>query len=408
MKVLLTAKVGTFLVVSSVLAVWALLVAQHVQAHTTQEALPIPSCSGLPDDAFFDDAQDAIATLTSMNPDDDTVETKKGTGETGTGNTRYHYAKIVVPALIAGKLMVSDSGNGPSDAILCGRREGNVTSRTNYSDHDNALRVQASTTAAQVEATADAAKPNTTSPSTLRSDLRAAANALGAAATALRRFRTTAADGAADTAEMNEMTADGIADDTNSDADALIGALGDAAGHLTTAANDLGTAAGVHMGFGIDTLISSGDEEYVVVVAVPASATDTPDLDVMFDGVMATAADEQNGQDEGSFTENNQRITHILETTNMPGLLTVRTTGNEVNTIGTLQTGGADVAMDEPSGGNFEIVSPVKAGTTYSVFVDGQTRSERGDYGLEVEFGVADNLSGANAAAYANTPDHSS
>ena len=34
MKALLTAKVGMFLVVSSVLAVWTLLAAQHVQAHT--------------------------------------------------------------------------------------------------------------------------------------------------------------------------------------------------------------------------------------------------------------------------------------------------------------------------------------------------------------------------------------
>ena len=50
MKALLTAKVGTFLVVSSVLAIWTLLAAQPVQAHT----LTNPSCSGLPTvEGFF-------------------------------------------------------------------------------------------------------------------------------------------------------------------------------------------------------------------------------------------------------------------------------------------------------------------------------------------------------------------
>ena len=44
MKALLTAKVGMFLVVSSVLAVWTLLAAQHVQAHSLTD----PSCRGLP------------------------------------------------------------------------------------------------------------------------------------------------------------------------------------------------------------------------------------------------------------------------------------------------------------------------------------------------------------------------
>ena len=47
---------------------------------------------------------------------------------------------------------------------------------------------------------------------------------------------------------------------------------------------------------------------------------------------------------------------------------------------------------DEDGDGNFEIVSPVKAATHYSVFVDGQTRNEMGDYGLKVEFRVADRL----------------
>ena len=53
MQTLLKTKIGTFLVVSSVLALWTLLAAQHVQAHT----LTNPSCSGLPTaDDFFTDS----------------------------------------------------------------------------------------------------------------------------------------------------------------------------------------------------------------------------------------------------------------------------------------------------------------------------------------------------------------
>ena len=55
--------------------------------------------------------------------------------------------------------------------------------------------------------------------------------------------------------------------------------------------------------------------------------------------------------------------------------------------------------MDEGSGGNFEIVSPMENGVAYSVFVDGQTRNESGDYGLKVEFGVAETLSPMHATS---------
>ena len=87
--------------------------------------------------------------------------------------------------------------------------------------------------------------------------------------------------------------------------------------------------------------------------------------------------------------------------TNVPGLLTVKTTGSAVDTIGTLNDGTNDIAMDEGSGGNFEIVSPVKANTVrilliLIIHVDGQTRNEMGDYGLKVEFKVAVDL-GNNA-----------
>ncbi len=398
MKALLTAKVGTFLVVSSVLALWTLLAAQHVQAHT--DSLPRLSCSSsiLPDDEFLDDVTRDITT-DAAEPGDfneiDSLTTKKGNDDVtdpDSGDSDYYYAKITVPALTAGELMVSDSEAGPSDAILCGRQGGDVTSKTDYSDHDKAEDARDDALKAAMEADVDAAKSGA-SVTTLMRDLRAAANELGDAADALRKVGTDDAADAAGTAEADEMTAADAADADDADERSLQLALEAAADALRDAAGVLGTAAEAdHMGFDISALISSGDEEYVVVVAVPTGA-DTPALSVEFEGVMATAADAQNGQDGGSFTRNNQQITHTLKTTaDTPGLLTVRTTGSAVDTIGTLNQGATKIAMDEGSGGNFEIVSPVQADTTYSLHVGGQARSERGDYGLKVEFGVATKL----------------
>ena len=324
------------------------------------------------------------------------VSTEKGTGETGEGNTKYHYAKITVPALTAGELMVSDNGEGPSDAYLCRGSTKVAESRANYTNHNNAEKEAVSATNAATEARADADKPGA-SVRTLKSDLRTAANRLGYAADDLRKFDTSTADDNADTAELAEMAADAVADRADADVDALQTALRTAADTLDAAADDLREAATVnHMDVMISVLISSGDEEYVVVV----SATEAPVLSIAFEGVMSTDAAAEDG---GSFTQNNQRITHTLKTTDdTPGLLTVKTTGSAVDTIGTLDgdndaTNG-DIAMDEGSGGNFEIVSPVKANNApgapsdYKIHVDGQTRGERGDYGLKVEFGVADPL----------------
>ena len=248
--------------------------------------------------------------------------------------------------------------------------------------------------------------------STARSALNTAANALasysgttltGGIAHALRRAAAAASgdavtilNAAADTAITDSNTArvasgrDAIAPATDTgtltDEDATA-----EAGVLTTAADNLRTAAhalSAHMGFSINALISSGDEEYVVVISVPTSATDTPTLSIAFEGVMSTDEEAPAG---GSFTQNNQRHPHTLRATD-PGLLTVRTTGSAVDTKGTLNDGTADIAMDEPSGSNFEIVSPMDDAADYIVAVLGQTRGERGDYGLKLEFGVAEDL----------------
>ena len=412
MHTLLKTKIGPFLVISSVLALWTLLAAQHIQAHGVTN----PSCSGLPTtEGFLTDSTIDLASNAR------TITTKPGTGSPS-GNTNYHYAKITAPALTAGELTVSTT-TAPSEAILCGRQEGNVTSQPSYATaHTNAE--SAARTATTAETAAQAAVDNTNiNESQARSALRNAASALRSAAGALRSVATALrnADNSTDAG-----TADAAADaayDTDSDTDAhddalvaagttvdtrtgeptnnlpddeitalraAVTALGEAAGALEMAAIDLDP----HMGFRINTLISSGDEEYVVVVT--ALEGETPSLNVTFEGVMSTVATALDG---GSFTQPNQRITHSLMTTqNAPGLLTVKTTGSAVDTVGTLDTDNNDSNgvivkdEDEDGDGNFEIVSPVKANTTHYIQVDGQTRNEMGDYGLKVEFRVATNL----------------
>ncbi len=109
----------------------------------------------------------------------------------------------------------------------------------------------------------------------------------------------------------------------------------------------------------INTLISSGDEEYVVVVSVPAGNHALP-LTVSFerrDGYCRV--DDQNGQDEGSFTSpNNQRIIRTLDDHRhrpwAPDREDDRERGGYEGTLAAVPP--ARSLMDEGSGGNFEIV----------------------------------------------------
>ena len=422
MHTLLKTKIGPFLVISSVLAAWTLLAAQPVQAHSNTEALPAPSCSGLPtaDDFFGADEAGGTAALASDNADD-APTAQPGTGSPR-GNTNFHYAKITVPALTAGNLVVA-STTTPADAILCGRQEGNVTARTTYAAHNSAEIAQTAATNAQTAATnaQTTAGNNDTAggESTARGALRNAATALRTVATALRTVATALRNAGNESAATTAESAADAADDPDSDNDARdnalvaagttvgartgvgtdsstsdeVSALSAAAGALGTAAGALGAAADTfHIGFTIDTVISSGDEEYVVVVS---SGATVPTLNVTFQGVISTVL---NAADEDEFTLDNQLITRTLATTaTAPGLLTVRTTGSAVDTKGTLDDDttnplpgdAGDLATDAGSGGNFEIVSPVAGGTTYRIHVEGQTPGERGEFGLEVEFGVA-------------------
>lgn len=131
MRAFVTAKVGVFLVISSVLAAWMLLAAQSAQAHVYNTA-STPSCSSLPTaDGFFGTTGSPTATIAitaASNGNTGTTDAEEGTTTANSGNPRYRYAKITIPALAAGELRVFDTrtpttgADSPvSAAALCRR-----------------------------------------------------------------------------------------------------------------------------------------------------------------------------------------------------------------------------------------------------------------------------------------------
>ena len=364
MKALLTAKVGMFLVISSVLAVWTLLAAQPVVAHTT--TLPTPGCSGLPDDAFFTPDVTAAITAATSTP---ALVTKQGTATRQT----LRYAKITISALAAGELRVFDTSAGtgtpviylPSDAVLCRGTSQRATSRTSYTAHSSAERARAAanTAAGTTGITEVAAKRALT----------AAANALTAAANALSGSAATAATTAATAATTAATTA---ADSSASDE---VTALGAAVTALQ-AAHDA-----FHTRFQIRATVEPGDESYVLVVAL-ADPNTVPTLAVQFHGAIESTSPLQGLQGTLDAGDVDTRNIHITA----PGLLTLETTGS-TDTTGTfamnpeVESGG--------SGGNFKIVLPVEADDTpaaaQALKVEGQTSTETGSYTLDMDFKVA-------------------
>ncbi len=118
-------------------------------------------------------------------------------------------------------------------------------------------------------------------------------------------------------------------------------------------------------------------------------------LTITFDGVMPA---EAGTQDEGSFTKNNQQDDYGF-ITSTPGLLTVETTGSNVDTVGSLYDNTDTwIAWDNDAGdnNNFQIIAPVAQAAAptapYRVSVEGKNRDERGDYSLKVDFKVAGDL----------------
>ncbi len=374
MKALLTAKVGTFLVVSSVLAVWTLLATQPVRAHET--TLPTPNCSGLPADTFFaapdaanNDETAAVAAVTSAIPAP-SLGTKRGVGTTTREKLRY--GKITIPALAAGELRVFHTSTGDvSDAVLCRSGSTRVTSRTSYSSHNSAR--SAATTARNASTRTTEANPSVSS---ARSALTTAASALTTAANALTAAGNTAA---AAIASDNATTARDFADESANDtAGAFTNPLNDAAGHLDAAANAF------HTLFQIRATVESGDESYVLVVAL-ADATTEPKLAVQFHGAIEAgdaAAREglQGALDAGEVEDRSILIT-------APGLLTLETTGS-TDTVGTF--GESPEVASGGSSGNFKIALPVEEDTTpQTLLVEGQTTTTTGSYILNMDFKVA-------------------
>ena len=418
-------KIGPFLVISSVLAVWTFLVAQHVQAHTPDS----PTCSGLPTaENFFAGATATIAPGT-LAPE---LTATQGTGSAAKGgNAKYRYAKIIVPQLAAGELRVFDNrtiAGVASDAVLCHGTSTRARYRTSHpSSHTSAESARTSALTAQMKAMT--AEDNTAiTESSARSALNSAASALRSAASALRSAATALRradnDDAAD-------TADGIADDlydttandddyddarfaagydvnderdtttrregvdTNDSITDEQTALGEAADALDTAASNLRIAANLlHDTEAESTLfqlraeVRPGDQEYILVTTGQDTA-DEPDLDVQFHGAIAATSLRRNR----SFTRGNQDTIPITITA--PGLLTLETTGS-TDTKGMLDgSDGAEVAYAESGGssGNFKMFVPVTT-ASYNVVVEGQTLDTFGEYALGMDFKVAMNNAG--------------
>ena len=489
MQTLLKTKIGPFLVISSVLAVWTLLAAGPGMAHQKGGiALLSPSCSTIPDDlsvapadAFFTGTNVAAISAGTTAPTG--LMTKRGVGSTNQrrGDQRFHYAKITIPTLAAGELRVFDStaaggatlpnSTTPSDAILCRKGSQIASSRESYaSAHYNAERAAsaaqdaaakamtfadtdptttaadaltarhdaAGTTPTQAETDRAAATDANTDVTATRNALTAARSALTAVANAL----TAVARIALTDADRTRLT--GNASDASDAADALTEALG--AENLTTASSTattakttaVSTAKGVlggtngddaltaaadaliteankaHLGFRIRAPVSPGDEEYVVVVALPntavspmpAIATSTAlGLNVAFHG----AIDSDDPADQGITGRLNPRAVDPYRiTVTAPGLLTLGTTGS-TDTIGSLEN---DEATPEPvayaesggSGDNFQTSVPVIA-DNYTIKVEGQTLQTGGAYTLDMDFKVAmSTFSTLTATGAENTP----
>ena len=443
MKKLMKTKAGVVLFGFSVLAVWMLLVAQHVQAHKPDT----PTCSGLPTaENFFVAAQTAAITPTAadLTP---ALSTRQGMGSAAKGgNTKYRYAKITVPQLAAGELRVfdtRDAGINASDAVLCQGTSTRARYRTSHpSSHSSAESARTSALTAQERATDvvadidDTAITITITESGARSALnsaaialRSAASALRSAATALTRAATTAGDTAApalNEAAGGATTAANAAYNTNSNTDhydnarvaagydvdddpnstAIEGvdtdttttgeraALVIAATNLDTAAEALRDAANAlhdieaeSTVFQLRAEVRPGDQEYILVTTLDL---DNNNLAVQFHGAIAATSARRNR----SFTRGSQDEFDITITA--PGLLTLETTGS-TDTKGMLDdNAGAEVAYAESggSGGNFKMFVPVEvnaSGQTYGVVVEGQTLDTFGEYTVGMDFKVAMN-----------------
>ena len=416
MQTLPKTKIGPFLIISSVLALWTFLVAQHVQAHTTN--LPAPSCSNLPTaTGFFADANTAGIEPGTLSG---TPTPRTGEDIAGRGSSKHYYARITIPQLAAGELRVFDSrstATDVSDAVLCQGTSTRARYRTTYTNHDRTSVVTTvtgyQTTVTGYQTTANNAP--TTTEAEIRSALRTAAGHLGTAASYLRTAASylratansantvTAAQNAADAAlkadrDANTAAAAATAARTAASADPAASidvttagtALGNAATDLEEAATELGNTAGKgHVTFQIRAEVKPGDETYILVAAADAA----PTLAVQFNGAIAATGVKRNRSLGAGVPDS------IAIRITAPGLLTLETTGS-TDTVGTLDApddNNADTdeerAYDESGGrsDNFKMVVPVTADTSndYTLTVVGQTGRTTGAYTLDMDFKVS-------------------
>ena len=358
------------------------------------------------------------------------------------------------------------SATTPSDAILCRKGSQIASSRKTYTGAHRSAESAASTaqdragdardastvpdtptavdalnarhaandpptTPTQDESTAAQATDANTDVNAVRSALSRARSALIAVENALRAAARdaftqanrntltagadaaeTAADELTDELDLNETpnlttSSTVIPDDKDTAVDAaqsvLAGTNGDdaldlAAGVLLTWAQE------EHSGFKIRATVSPGDEEYVVVVALPNTAT-SPDphiaaetaltLNVQFQG----AIDTTGTADLTGRLQSDTPLQYSIATT-AAGLLTLETTGS-VDTVGVLEEGATsavatnDVAQADSGGAgdNFKIDVPLVTDTypqTYTLSVRGNVPEvDIGTYTLGMDFKVA-------------------
>ena len=106
-----------------------LLMGQVAFAHTEGKPLPVPTCSGLPADAFYtgdvsnvtDDTTGLADTgLPSYTTSSALVVPKVGDEDTAnSGHSNFRYGKITVPALTAGKLAITVGAGPPKPPTRC-------------------------------------------------------------------------------------------------------------------------------------------------------------------------------------------------------------------------------------------------------------------------------------------------
>ena len=262
-------KVGVVLVGGFLLGSGLMLAAQPVQAHTSSERLPTPSCSGLPATAFFD-VTALITDDTALANTEAEAATKQGGSVTGRGDSKYRYARITVPALAAGELRVFDANTeGPSDAVLCRGSTQVARSITSYSAHNNAHSAAA-----------------------------AATRAASAATTAHDKDDATDSDGAG--------TADVVPDRTSFSA--VTAALSRVRSALSAARGALGTAAG----------------------ALNTAAAANPDSTDR--GAIEVHANTARTAEQNALTAHNTAITGTIDTSTDPPTVTV-TVGTGTNAV---------------------------------------------------------------------------